>query len=377
MIFESEKSGMKFVSLMSIFTAAFVLPAFSYAQLDSSYELLLGNSTSPLLAPRKQTPVAQKLPPKKRKPSNEDQTNVQPAGVDKVTPAEAKKTEIPQGRPMPVKMQPAEEEPTITQQAQSIFSADPERALDFYQSQFDVSDSRRNKIEISFAPSYVTNDSSSNYSYRYYRSVFTGMNLGANVWLTPAVGLGGNFMFSLGADTSGDAVSGTRSPARYEFLDTGLKFRQFFGFSQISKSLEFNVLYSDYKFNVDSDNTYRTKLKTTGLGVKMTLRLPSSNDVAWLIGGSFYPRLQHTEQKAGADIGSGNSTENVRMGVQLGSEIRLSRESQIFYEAAVTSEKNLFDGAAKAVDPATGLIPKNVSVTNTFYMFSLGYRWGN
>lgn len=368
---------MKFVSLTAIFTAAFILPALSYAQLDSSYELLLGNSPSPLLAPKKQAPVVQKVAPKKRKPSNDEQTNVQPAALDKVTPTVAEKTEIPQGRPMPVKMQPTEEEPTITQQAQSIFSADPERVLDFYQSQFDESDPRRNKIEISFAPSYVTNDSSSNYSYRDYRSVFTGMNLGANVWLTPAVGIGGNFMFSLGADTSGDAVSDTRSPARYEFLDAGLKFRQFFGFSQTSKSLEFDVLYSDYKFNVDSDDAYRAKLKTTGLGLKMTLRLPSSNDVAWLIGGSFYPRLQHTEQKAGADIGSGSNTENVRMGVQLGSEIKLSRDSQIFYEASATSEKNLFDGTAKSVDPAMGLTPKNVSVTNTFYMFSLGYRWGN
>jgi hypothetical protein len=63
--------------------------------------------------------------------------------------------------------------------------------------------------------------------------------------------------------------------------------------------------------------------------------------------------------------------------LQLGSEINLSRQAQIFYEASASSEKNLFDGTAGVVDPATGTKPKNVSVTNTQYMFSLGYRWGN
>lgn len=374
---------MKFVSISIIFAAALIHPMISHAQLDSSYELLLGGSPSPLMKAT-QTVQTQKAAKKKRQPTSDtQQTNVQSTAVVEAkattttTATVTEKVEIPQGRPMPVKMQPAEQEPTITQQAQSIFAADPEKVLDFYQAQFDENDSRRNKIEISFAPSFITNESSSNYSFRDYRSVFTGMNLGANVWLTPAVGIGGNFMFSLGADTSGDAVTGTRSPARFEFLDAGLKFRQFFGFSAMSKSVQFDVLYSDYKMNVNADDAYRAKIKTSGLGLKMTLRLPSSNDVAWLVGGSFYPRLQHTESKAGVDVNSGNNTENVRVGVQLGSEVKLSRESLIFYEASMSSEKNMFDGTAKFADPATGLTPKNVSVTNTFYLFSVGYRWGN
>lgn len=359
---------MKFVSLTLIFISAFILPMSTYAQLDSSYELLLGNT--PIAAPVK------KIAKQKRHIASETTaTNVQLAPTQGASVSE--KVEIPQGRPLPVKMQPAPEEPTISQQAQSLFAADPEKVFDFYQNQFDEEDPRRNKIEISFAPSFITNESSSNYSFRDYRSVFTAMNLGANVWLTPAMGVGGNFLFSLGADTSGDAVSNQRSPARYEFLDAALKFRQFFGFTPTSKSVQFDVLYSDYKMNVNADDVYRAKLKTAGLGLKMTLRVPSSADIAWLVGGSFYPRLQHTEAKAGADVGSGNSTEHVRVGLYLGSEVKLSRESQIFYEMSAMSEKNLFEGPAKAVDPATGTTPKNVSTTNTFYLFSLGYRWGN
>lgn len=363
---------------------AFAAPRMSLAQLDSSYELLLGPAASPSPLVQKSTPVVAtpaKAAKKKRQPASEDPaTNVQPtaAATPAVAPVvAATPAAILQGQPLPAKMVPAAAEPTISQQAQSIFSANPEKVLDFYQSQFDDADPRRNKVEISFAPSYVTNESSSNYSYRDYRSVFTGMNVGANVWLTPAVGLGGNFMFSLGADTSGDAVTNVRSPAHFEFMDLGLKFRQFFGFSQTSKSVEFDLLYSDYKFNVEGDDMYREKLKSSGLGLKMTLRVPTSNEVAWLMGASFFPRLQHSETKTGIDFSSGDNTENVRFGVQLGSEIKLSRESQVFYEASVSSEKNLFDGSATVADPATGATPKNVSVTDTFYLFTIGYRWGN
>ncbi|HEY8271184.1 MAG TPA: hypothetical protein VIG33_09880 [Pseudobdellovibrionaceae bacterium] len=363
---------MKFVYSVLIFVFALLNSQSLLAQLDSSYELLLG-----VRAPTTTSPASQKVIKKKKR---------EPTGEESATSAQGpvqNPVQVPQGLLMPTQLDtktlPSQviEEPTFAQQAKSLFTANPEKILGFYEEHFEESDPRQNKVDISFASSFVTNDSSSNYSYRSYRSVYAGVNLGANVWLTPAIGIGGNFLFSLGADTSGDAITSTPSPARFEFLDIAVKFRQFYGFAQTSKSVEFDVLYSDFKFNVSTDDVYRAKLKSSGLGLKMTLRLPSSSEVAWLIGGSFYPRLQHVESKAGADISSGNNVENTRLGVQLGSEIKLSRSSQIFYEAALLAEKNLFSGNAKLVDPVTGSAPKNVSITDTFYIFSLGYRWGN
>jgi hypothetical protein len=222
-------------------------------------------------------------------------------------------------------------EPTLSVQAQSLFTANPEKVLTYYSDQFEESDPRQNKVEILFAPTFVTNESSSNYSYRNYRSVFSGMMVGANVWLTPAIGVGGSFLFSLGADTSGDAATATRSPARHELFDVGLKFRHFYGFSSQSRSVEFDVLYSDYKFNVPSDDLYRARLKTSGLGLKATLRIPSSPEFAWNLGGSFFPRLQHSENAAGSNISSGENSENVRMGLHLGADYMLSKESRIFF----------------------------------------------
>jgi hypothetical protein len=362
---QTEKSGMKFVSKHLFILIVLSLPGISRAQLDSSYELLLGtharggetDSTVPLKS---------STPKRKRKPANE----VTPTNVESPV---VTTTPTPAPPPAPI----AKEEPSFSQQAKSLLGTDADKVNDFYDEHFDEADPRHNKVEISFAPAFVTSESSSNFSYRNYRSVFTAMNLGANVWLTPALGVGGSFLFSLGADTSGDAVTNTRTIVRYELLDMAIKFRKFFGFSSTSKSMEFDILYSDYKTTVPADDLYRARLKTSGLGAKMTLRVPSSAEVAWLVGGSFYPRLQHAEEKTGLNISSGNNTENTRVGLQLGSEITLSRQAQLFYEASVTSEKNLFDGSAALIDPATGNTPKNVSVTNTFYMFSLGYRWGN
>lgn len=362
---------MKFVFSPAIFALILFHSAAAFAQLDSSYELLLGSAAG--------TPASTAKPPVDAPAAKSAAKNKR----DVVSEGPATNVEIPQDRPLPVKLEPVNplppkaEEPTISQQAQSLFSATPEKVLGFYQEQFSEEDPRQNKVEISFAPGFVTNESSSNYSYRNFRSVYTAMNLGASVWLTPAIGMGGNFLFSLGADTSGDAVTNVRSPSRYELLDVAMKFRQFFGFTETSRAVQFDIIYSDHKMSVNSDDLYRPKLKSSGLGLKMTLRLPASRDVAWYLGGSFFPRLQHTESPTGAEIKSGSGAENVRIGMHFGSEIKLSRQSQIFFETSVSSEKNVFTGNANLPDPATGTTPKNVSVTDTSYNLSLGYRWGN
>lgn len=355
---------MKFVSTL-FFILLISNTESAFAQLDSSYELLLGTPVPATATPTTSTQPRKSVKPK-RKLANEP--------IPEAPVAEPV-------RPLPAKVMTAEEttalEPSLSVQAQSLLNSQPEKVLSYYQEQFEDSDPRQNRVEITFAPTFITNESSSNYSFRNYRSVFSALAVGANVWLTPAIGIGGNFLFSLGGDTSGDAATGTRSPARHEFFDVALKFREFFGFSSLSKSVEFDILYSDYKFNVPSDDLYRARLKTSGVGLKASLRLPSSADVAWIVGGSFFPKLQHSESAAGTPISSGENSENVRIGLQLGAEVKLSKGSQVFWEASASSERNLFGGNASTADPATGGIPKNVSVSNSFYLTSFGYRWGN
>lgn len=299
----------------------------------------------------------EKLPAKIEKP-------VEPVAV--VVPPVAPKTEATEAV-----------EPGIGEQAQSLFSNQAEKIYEFYREQVHPDDVRNNKLEIEFAPVAIYNDSSSNYSFRNYNSYFNSVKLKANLWFTPLIGVSGKFMFSMGADVDANDGSNSREAAKYEFVDLGINFRKFFGTSRKSNSLEFSVLYADDKVKLPSDATGRVNIKSSGIGLGLKARLPASASYAWTVGGSFFPRLQHRESEAGAAVSSGASEENTRMNFDFGGEWIFSRESQLIWGLGVTAERNLFDGAATAPDPSTGATPSNVSVTNSLYMFSLGYRWGH
>lgn len=317
-----------------------------------------------------------------RKPNSETSVEAVTTTSKAVTPAaEAATTTVapapaPTADSSPVVSNEPVVEPSITEQAESLFSSKAEKVYDFYRVQVHPDDVRNNKVELDVMPVVAYADSQSNYSYRDYQSFFEALKIKANVWFTPLIGVTGQILFSLAADM--DSVQGTsRIPTKYENLDLGINFRRFFGVSRLSNSMEFSLLYSDNKVNVDSDNTSRSRLKTSGFGLGLKARIPTSDSYAWTFGGSLFPRLQHSEQPTGADIRSGNADESIRIGVDLGGEFKFTRENQVIWNMGVSTERNTFDGAASVADPHTGSTPDNVSVTNSLFMFSLGYRWGH
>lgn len=278
-----------------------------------------------------------------------------------------------------VKPPPSEslaEEPGISTQAQSLFNDGAQKVYEFYKEQIHEDDIRNNRLEIEVAPTAVYNDSSSNYSFREYQSYFNALKVRANVWLTPLIGVSGQVLFSLAADVD-SAIDSSRVGTKYEFMDVGFNFRKFFGMSRKSNSLEFSILYNEHKMTPASDNMSRAKLSSNGFGVGLKARLPTSLTYSWVLGGSFFPRLQHDEGETGISINSGSMEESARIGVDLGGEWKFDRESQMVWNLGISSERNVFDGAATLPDPSTGTTPSNVSVTNSLYMFSLGYRWGH
>nr|BFD61428.1 hypothetical protein BdHM001_01090 [Bdellovibrio sp. HM001] len=269
------------------------------------------------------------------------------------------------------------QEPGIGEQAESLFSNKAGRIYEFYREQIHPDDIRKNRLELEVMPVVAYNDSQSNYGFRDYQSFFNALNIRANVWFTPLIGVSGRILFSFAADVDSVTADQSRIPARFEMVDVGVNFRKFFGVSRKANSLEFSVLLSDSKMTVPSDNTSRARLKTQGLGLGLKGRIPTSADYAWTVGGSFFPRLQHSESETGVAIQSGASEESVRIGLDVGGEWKFTRESQMIWNLGASVERNVFDGTAGIPDPSTGLTPNNVSVTNAFYMLSLGYRWGH
>ncbi|WP_413559300.1 hypothetical protein [Bdellovibrio sp. HCB209] len=268
-------------------------------------------------------------------------------------------------------------EPTIGAQAEALFTNKADKIYDYYAETIHPDDVRNNRLEVEISPVAVYNESTSNYSFREYQSFYDAVRFKANVWLTPLIGVSGKFMFSMAADIDSMEADKSRVTARYEFLDLGLNFRKYFGESRKANSLEFSVIYSDEKMSTPTDAVNRVRINTHGFGLGLKARLPSSVDYAWVIGGSFFPRLQHSETANDSGVNSGAVEDNSRLGLEFGGEWRLSRSSQLLWGLEASAEKNMFDGPAALPDPSTGSTPKNVSVTNSLYMFSLGYRWGH
>lgn len=262
--------------------------------------------------------------------------------------------------------------------AKVIQYKDPEIVPENYESRDNLPDDdvRKNQMEIQASPAFVYNGSTSNYSYRSYSSFFPALDLSSNVWMTPTLGLHGRILFSLGASVAGDSVTSSRVPVKYENIDLAFKFRRYYSSLKDSQTVDISVLYSEDKFSSPSDNLYRPKLSSSGLGINVTSRLPRGNNFTWVLGGLFYPRLQHQEEKVGLKISSGTATENTRLGVNVGTEMKFSRSSQIIYDLALRTEQNFFNGSASPVDPETKNSPSNVNVTNSTLIFSFGYRWG-
>ncbi|UOF00310.1 hypothetical protein [Bdellovibrio reynosensis] len=269
------------------------------------------------------------------------------------------------------------QEPSIGEQAESLFSNKAEKIYDFYREQVHPDDIRNNKAELDFAPVLIYNDSQSNYSFRDYNSFFNALKIKAAVWFTPLIGVSGQMLFSMGADVDSMDADKSRVPAKYEFTDLAVNFRRFFGVSRKSNSVEFSVILSENKMTVPSDNTSRARLKTSGVGIGLKTRLPSSANYSWVMGGTFFPRLQHDESETGVAINSGTAEDTIRLGLDFGGEWKFDREGQMTWNLGTTVERNVFADTASLPDPSTGSTPSNVSVTNTLYMFSLGYRWGH
>lgn len=268
-------------------------------------------------------------------------------------------------------------EPTLSEQTKALFGSDYGKIREFYQEQIHPDDPRLNRVEIQLVPGLAYNDSKSNYSYRSYQMNYGEMDIQANVWATPLMGITGGLRSSFGASLRGDSATNSMLPVKNEEMNFGLKFRRFDGLSRKSNSTEFSLLYSETTLSLPVDSTARSRLKSSGVGLGLSLKMPTSAQHAWIFGGQFFPRLQHTETKSALDLSSGSSAENFRLGLDLGGEFRMSRESQLVYDMGWSMEKNLFDGPAAAVDAESGVTPSNVTVTNTLLKFSFGYRWGH
>lgn len=268
------------------------------------------------------------------------------------------------------------QEPAVSDQVRDLVMGHEQATVEAYKEQVHPDDIRLNRIEINILPGVLSNNSRSSYSYRNYSSFSPKALVGANLWMTPFLGVSGNYTTSMGADVAGDIATQSRTSARHEWTELGLDIRKFFGMSRKSNSVEYGIHLSEYKFSVPGDDLNRVKLKSSGVGIHFRTRIPVAPSYSWVFGGKLIPRVQHSEDPTGIALSSGSLGESSRVDFNIGGEFKMARQSQIIWDLTTSFEKNQFNGQADLADPETGSKPKGVSVENTFLIFSLGFRWG-
>ncbi|MBX2996270.1 MAG: hypothetical protein KF681_15700 [Bdellovibrionaceae bacterium] len=293
-------------------------------------------------------------------------------------PLETPAPTLPSPTPTPVVLQPtpALTEPSVVQQVESLVKGEEIPQVELYRERVHPDDTRLNRVEIEIASGMGYLEAVSNSAYRSFASTSSLMSVGGSFWMTPFIGVSGRFQTALTADIPSAIDRSSRVVAHQDWSELELNFRKFFGLSRKANSIEYGLSYSSFDFKVPSDETSRVSLKSNGLGLKAMMSLPTAPSYTWRFGGSFYPRIQHSESATGLDLKSGSSPESSRVDLLLGGDFKLSRENALFWDLSFRFEKNQFSGSSNVDEPGTTAPAKNVSVQNSSLFLLLGYRWG-
>lgn len=232
-------------------------------------------------------------------------------------------------------------------------------------------------LDLSVAPGYMYNDSTSSFTFRNYSLNSPVLSIDANVWFVPSFGLHAGFMGTSNAHVT-DSLDHQRSVSVTEqwFL-VGLRSRKFFGLTDLAPSLTFGIDYQEFQTRVPSDSLLRAKLSTTGPVLSMEAEIPSSATTSWILGATYAPKLKHKETSNDTDFRTGTGPGASSFGVSVGTRYRFDQTHSVFWKLSQSVEKNVFDGDTSIADPASGQIQHGVSVTNTMTLFQLGYTWAD
>lgn len=238
-------------------------------------------------------------------------------------------------------------------------------------------DRKSTMIELSIAPGYLYNDSSSKFTNRNYSLNSPAFAVDAGVWLAPSFGLRAGFLGTSNAHVS-DSLANQRSVSVTEqWFKAGIRTRKFFGSTSLAPILTFGIDYQDYQVRVPSDSQMRAKLTSTGPSFTLESEIPSSQLTSWTLGVAFSPKLKHKEVSNDVDFSSGTSPSASLFAVSIGSKYRFDRSHTMFWKLSQSVEKNVFNGDSSVPDLESGIVQHGVSVTNTTTLFLLGYTWSD
>lgn len=362
-------------SLIILVTILFVHPTFAQVDplmrsrgqapdkedLDSSRYSVRPTASSPKV--EKEEEKAHKVAETKAEaPKVEKKVEEKPAAPEAAVQQEAPKTPEKTG---------------VADKVQDAILGGTQEEVDDYRKILHPLDTRLNLFELSLAPAYIYNNSSSSYWFHNFYTAGPGISIDAITWFSPFFGLQTAYTSSMSTEVRGNPEGTKFSKVEHQWFDTALRFRKFFGISRKSAQLTFGVGYSEYQFKVPSDSTYRVSSKTSGLKLAVEAGVPSTNTTSWTLGLHLKPRVKYTEKSTALDLKSGIASDSNEIGLSIGSRYTFDRYNQIFWKVTHSVEKTLFSGVANTTDPLSSVTPEGVSITNSMTIFTFGYIWGN
>lgn len=362
-------------------------PASLLAQVDPASSLLLrsrGSQSSELdssrytvkPAPKTPQPPPQDLPkelPQKKYQASDEDNKVPQTLIQTETKPVSGGAEI--SNPSTEEKEPDDQ--NIASQVKELLLGGTNDSIAEYRNMLNARDTRLNMIEVTLAPAFLYVDSQSSFWPRNYLTSGLGLHADAKIWLTPFFGLQSTYLTSIGTSIK-DNVQGTSySEADHQYIDAGLRFRNFFGLSRKAPSLTFGLDYKEYKLTVPKDDPSRVRLVTTGFRLSAEAQFPKNERSVLMAGIELTPRASHKEVSTGTSIKSGDNNETDSLGIWIGKKYVFDRKNQIYWKLSHIVERNVFHGDTNQVDPDKGVTLEGVTVTNGMTALEFGYTWGD
>ena len=245
-----------------------------------------------------------------------------------------------------------------------------------YRARLHPDDNRLNHLELEAASGVINDSSAGNETYRTYSSTSPYAQFGGHFWVTPLVGLSASYQSTLGESINNATNGSTGVAVKSEWMKLSFDFRNFYGLSRKSTSLQWGFILSEYKFTVPASESSRVGLRTDSVGTYLKARFPSTPHYSWLLQGELYPYENSSEIQTSLALSSGTFGSAYRVGLAGGGEFKFSRESQIIWTLGVDMDSTTYSGTSSLADPASGRTPSGVSILNTWTYLHLGYLWG-
>ncbi len=230
-------------------------------------------------------------------------------------------------------------------------------------------------VEVRFAPGFLYSDSKSNYWFREYNSASPSVSISTSIWLSHSFGLQCSYLSSLGAEISGSPSDVSHVPVSHQWFSFGLQAREY-NPEETNSQLIYGLKYSDYQFLAPLDSQYRSRLKTSGVGLYLKVVSPKRHSRARFFEVEIYPQTKHKEVQTGITLNSGDKVETNSISLGFGQMFKIVEQSHFFWSIKAGFEKSNFTGAANTADPKTTQTPSGVTVTNQTYLLEFGYQWG-